>query len=59
MKLARSLQLPTGMAMTFVCRPARVHDPAAQAQDAAVIELFAPVEPSVEDAAEPALPHSR
>ena len=44
MKLARTLQLPTGMAMTFVCTPARTQDPETLRRSE-VIDLF----PSRED----------
>jgi hypothetical protein len=51
MKLARTLQLPTGMAMTFVCSPSRPDsDPA---QNAAVTDLFPQLEPRDAMDAEP------
>lgn len=43
MKLARTLQLPTGMAMTFVCSPARPDSDLAQ--NAAGTDLFPQLEP--------------
>ncbi len=40
MRLARTLHLPTGLAMTFACRPIRTPDPAPEALTAEVIALF-------------------
>ncbi len=40
MKLARTLHLPTGLAMTFACRPIRAPVPAPEELTAEVIALF-------------------
>ncbi len=40
MKLARTLHLPTGLAMTFACRPIRTPDPVPETLSAEVIALF-------------------
>ncbi|MEJ1976857.1 MAG: hypothetical protein WDN49_12830 [Acetobacteraceae bacterium] len=53
MKLARTLQLPTGMAMTFVCAPARTGRPALDLAPreprSAMVDLFALLDLTADD----------